>query len=67
MKQKKKKKSYEQATQVRFKQGPHDEAEGASAHGQSRRKWTEAELLKGVAPAICGPDLIPNRAGRELI
>ena len=32
-----------------------------------RRKWTEAELLKGVTPAICGPDLIPGRAGKELI
>jgi len=32
-----------------------------------RRKWTEAELLKGVTPAICGPDLIPDRKGKELI
>ena len=31
------------------------------------RKWTEAELLKGVTPAICGPDLVPTRAGREII
>lgn len=31
------------------------------------RKWTEAELLKGVTPDICGPDLVPTRAGRELI
>ena len=32
-----------------------------------RKKWTERELLKGVTPALCGPDLIPSRAGRELI
>ena len=34
---------------------------------KSRKKWTEQELLKGVTPAICGPDLIPNRAGREIV
>ena len=33
----------------------------------ARKKWTERELLKGVTPAMCGPDLIPNRSGRELI
>ena len=32
-----------------------------------RRKWTEKELLKGVTPDLCGPDLIPDRAGRELL
>jgi antitoxin component of MazEF toxin-antitoxin module len=32
-----------------------------------RRKWTEAELLKGVTPGICGPDLIPDRLGKELL
>ena len=32
-----------------------------------RKKWTEKELLKGVTPAICGPDLIPDRRGRELL
>jgi len=32
-----------------------------------RKKWTEAELLKGVTPEMCGPDLIPDRVGRELI
>jgi antitoxin MazE len=32
-----------------------------------RRKWTEAELLKGVTPSMCGPDLVPDRRGRELI
>ena len=31
------------------------------------RKWTEKELLKGVTPEMCGPDLIPERAGKELI
>ena len=34
---------------------------------KSRKKWTEKDLLKGVTPAICGPDLIPDRKGRELI
>src|SRR5881392_4104350 len=33
----------------------------------SRKKWTEKELLKGVTPAICGPDLISDRRGRELV
>ena len=32
-----------------------------------RKKWTEEELLQGVTPAICGPDLIPDRAGKELL
>jgi antitoxin MazE len=32
-----------------------------------RKKWTEKELLKGVTPAICGPDLVPDRRGRELL
>ena len=32
-----------------------------------RKKWTEEELLKGVTPSMCGPDLIPDRAGRELL
>jgi len=32
-----------------------------------RKKWTEAELLKDVTPAMCGPELVPDRAGRELI
>ena len=31
-----------------------------------RKKWTEKELLKGITPTLCGPDLIPSRAGREL-
>jgi len=34
---------------------------------KSRKKWTEAELLKGVTPSMCGPDLIPDRVGKELI
>jgi antitoxin MazE len=32
-----------------------------------RKKWTEKELLKGVTPAICGPDLVPGRRGKELL
>ena len=34
---------------------------------KSRRKWTAKELLKGVTPEICGPDLISDRRGKELI
>ena len=34
---------------------------------RARKKWTEKELLKGITPAMCGPDLIPDRAGKELI
>jgi len=34
---------------------------------KSRKKWTEKELLKGITPAMCGPDLVPDRAGKELI
>ena len=30
-------------------------------------KWGESKLLKGVTPQICGPDLIPDRVGRELL
>jgi antitoxin component of MazEF toxin-antitoxin module len=32
-----------------------------------RKEWTEKELLKGVTPAICGPDLIPDRVGDEVV
>lgn len=32
-----------------------------------RRKWSEKELLKGVTPEICGPDLASDRRGRELL
>lgn len=34
---------------------------------KTRKKYTEKELLKGVTPSMCGPDLIPDRKGRELI
>jgi antitoxin MazE len=34
---------------------------------RSRRKWTARELLKGVTPEICGPDLIPDRRGKEVL
>jgi antitoxin component of MazEF toxin-antitoxin module len=34
---------------------------------ETRKRWTEAELLKGVTPAMCGPDLLPDRSGEELI
>jgi antitoxin component of MazEF toxin-antitoxin module len=37
------------------------------SRAKARKKWSEEELLKGVTPEICGPDLIPDRAGRELI
>ena len=58
---------------------PHKHTEGESLNGRvsgdpiiirrakSPKKWTEDELLKGVTPDICGPDLIPDRAGKELI
>jgi antitoxin MazE len=32
-----------------------------------RKKWTEEELLRGVTPGMCGPDLVPDRAGKELL
>jgi antitoxin MazE len=32
-----------------------------------RRKYTEAQLLKGITPAVCGPDLIANPTGREIV
>ncbi len=32
-----------------------------------RKRWTEAELLEGITPELCGPELIPGRAGGELI
>jgi antitoxin MazE len=34
---------------------------------KTRRKWNEGELLEGVTPELCGPDLIPDRAGKEVI
>lgn len=32
-----------------------------------RKTWSEKDLLRGVTPATCGPDLVPDRAGRELL
>jgi antitoxin MazE len=32
-----------------------------------RKRWTEAELLKGVTPEMCGPELITGTVGREMI
>jgi antitoxin MazE len=32
-----------------------------------RKKWTEAELLKGVTPDMCGPELIKGRVGKEIL
>jgi antitoxin MazE len=32
-----------------------------------RKKWNEKEMLKGVTPSICGPDRVPDRAGKELV
>jgi len=32
-----------------------------------RKKWTEAELLKGVTPDMCGPELIRGRSGKEIL
>jgi len=37
------------------------------SRAKPRRKWTEKDLLKGITPDICGPDLVPDRKGRELI
>ena len=34
---------------------------------RARKKWTEKELLRGVTPGVCAPDVIPDRAGKELI
>lgn len=34
---------------------------------RTRKKWTEKDLLKGVTRAMCGPDLVPDRVGREII
>jgi antitoxin component of MazEF toxin-antitoxin module len=32
-----------------------------------RKKWSEKDLLKGVTPNICGPALIPDRMGGEIL
>ena len=34
---------------------------------KARRKWTEKKLLNGITPAICGPDLVADRVGKELV
>ena len=33
---------------------------------KTRKKWTEQELLKGISPSMCGPDVNPDRIGKEL-
>ena len=37
------------------------------SRAKPRKKWTEKELLKGITPAVCGPDLVPDRRGKELL
>jgi len=37
------------------------------SRAKPRKKWTEKELLQGITPDMCGPDLIPDRVGKELI
>jgi antitoxin MazE len=32
-----------------------------------RRKYSEAELLNDITPALYGPDLVPDSVGREII
>ena len=32
-----------------------------------RKKWTEAQLLKGITPELCGPELIKGRVGKETL
>ena len=32
-----------------------------------RRRWTEKELLEGITPDLCGPCLIADRRGGEII
>jgi len=57
---------------LRLKEG---ESVNVRVHGDTitirrakpRKKWTEAELLKGITPRMCGPDLVPDRSGKELI
>jgi antitoxin MazE len=34
---------------------------------KARKKWTEAELLKGVTPNMCGPELLSVPVGREVL
>lgn len=37
------------------------------AFAAKRQKHTEEKLLKGVTPATCRPDHIPDRRGREIV
>jgi len=37
------------------------------SRAKMRKKWTEKELLKGITPGLCGPDLISDRKGKELL
>ncbi len=37
------------------------------SRAKRRRKWTERELLEGVTPDLCGPDLLPDRVGKEIL
>jgi antitoxin MazE len=32
-----------------------------------RKKWTEAELLKGVTPDMCGPEFFAVPVGKEVL
>ncbi len=34
---------------------------------KKRKKWTGAELLEGVTPEMCGPEIIADRVGKELL
>jgi len=43
------------------------EIERRLRRAKPRKAWTEKELLKGVTPAMCGPDVIRDRKGREPI
>jgi hypothetical protein len=47
--------------------GPVKSAPALTRRTEVRKKWTEKELLTGVTPAICGPELIADRVGRELL
>jgi antitoxin component of MazEF toxin-antitoxin module len=34
---------------------------------KQRKRWVEAELLEGVTPDICGPEIITGCVGREIL
>ena len=34
---------------------------------KERKKWTEAELLKGVTPDLCGPEMFAAPVGKEIL